>query len=146
MVARVNVYESQISRAFYPGGMVWARMREVKMINYYAAVAYCPVRTGDLMNSLRHYQLPDGKYSCFYGVAADAEHAFYVIDGTLGSAPIVPKNGKYLWMRPRPWSHMPFNTQKGTGGRWPFKSVAGQKPNDFLTRALNHTLRVTGTV
>jgi hypothetical protein len=144
MVARVTVYEAQISKAFYPGGQVWDRMREVKMINYYAAIAYCPVRTGDMMNSIRHAQLPDGKYSSFYSIAVDAEHAYYVLQGTLDQAPIRPTNGKYMWMRPRPWSHLPFNTQKGTGGRWPFKSVAGQKANDFLGRSLRFTMKATG--
>lgn len=144
MVERVTVYEAQISKAFYPGGQVWDRMREVKMINYYAAIAFCPTRTGDMMNSIRHAQLPDGKYSSFYSIAVDAEYVYYVLQGTLAQAPIRPNKGKYLWMRPRPWSHLPFNTQPETGGRWPFKKVAGQKENDFLGRSLRHTLKVTG--
>lgn len=142
----ITVYEAQISKSFYPGGEIWGRMREMKMINYYAAIAFVPYRTGDLMNSLRHEQTPDGKYSCRYHIVADAEHAIYVLAGTLDAAPITPKNGEYMWMRPRPWSHLPFNTQKGTGGRWPFKSVAGQKANDFLGRSLRFTLKRIGSV
>lgn len=146
MVARITVYEAQISRAFYPGGDVWSNVRRVKMQHYYAAIAFCPTRTGALVNSIYHAQTPVGRFSCRYTIAADTEYVFYVLQGTLAVAPIRPTSGEYMWMRPRPWSHLPFNIKGGTGGRWPFKSVAGQKANDFLGKGLRWTLRANGLV
>lgn len=146
MVSNITVYDSQISRDFMPGGQIWARMEEAKNINLAAAAAFCPFRTGDLLNSLRGHVLPEGKYITRYHIIADAEHVWYVILGTLDVAPIFPKNNEFLWMRPLPYSHMPFNTLKGTGGRWPFKSVGGQKQNDFLGRSLRFTMKRIGVV
>jgi hypothetical protein len=145
MVARVTVYEETIAAGFRPGGMVYNETNRIGKYNKRVAESLCPVRTGWLLNSLEYYVLPRGKYSHFYTISVDTPYAHYVLEGTIG-IPIVPKNNQYMWMRPMPYSHMPFNTQKGTGGRWPFKTVKGQKANDFLGESLQITLYDQGII
>jgi hypothetical protein len=144
MVARVTVYEETIAAGFRPGGMIYKETNRIGKYNEKVAQGLCPVRTGWLLNSMEYYVLPKGKYSHFYTISVDTPYATFVLGGTTG--PITPKSNQYLWMRPAPYSHMPFNTQKGTGGRWPFKSVGGQKANDFLTESLQITLYDQGII
>lgn len=147
MVERITVYEETISAGFRPGGSIYAETRRIGNYNEKIAHGLCPIRTGDMLNSMSEaFVLPNGKYSHFYSISVDVPYAEYVLGGTLDRAPILPKNGPLLWMRPLPYSHMPFNREKGTGGRWPFKSVAGQKANDFLGESLRITLYDQGII
>jgi hypothetical protein len=145
MVTRVTVYEETISAAFWPGGSIYANTRRIGKENRRIAASICPIRTGELLNSMSDtYVLPRGRFSHFYSFSVDTPYAEFVLQGTTG--PIRPNSGKYMWMRPMPYSHMPFNTKPGTGGRWPFETVRGQKANDFMAESLRLTLYEQGLI
>jgi hypothetical protein len=144
MVTRVTVFEQNISNAFWPGGTIYENTRRIGKYNEALAYGMCPVRSGDMLNSMEFFILPRGRYSHFYTISVDVPYANYVIDGTTG--PIRAKAGKYLWMRPMPHSRLPFNITPGSRGRWPFKSVSGQDANPFLQRSLRQTMYDMGII
>jgi hypothetical protein len=143
MVTRKTVYDTRIAEAFWPGGTLFENMRRVGNANKANAILKAPKRTGHMASTIGLSVTPSGKYHARYTVSVGTDYAKFVIGGTTG--PIRPKNGKYLLMRTAPHSRLLWN-QKRKDGRWPFKSVAGQKANDFLEDALQQTLYEQGII
>jgi len=142
MATRVIVYSDRIQAAFDDGGSIDGNVRRIGKFNFSAAQHYVPVRTGALNASLYFDVFPAGPFRKGYVVGARADHAIFSLAGTTG--PIRAKGGGQLWMRPSPFSRLAFNIRPGTGGRWPFDSVAGQKQNDWLGRSLFVTMKQHG--
>lgn len=144
VLTRVVVYEERIQAAFEEGGSIADNIRRIGKLNFAAAKHYVPRRTGTLAASLYHRVMPATAFRKGYVVGTKLDYAFYSLAGTLDKAPITPKNGPLLWMRPSPFSRLAFNRAPDTGGRWPFESVAGQAQNDWLGLSLHVTMKSQG--
>ena len=142
MATRVIVYSDRIQAAFDDGGSIDGNVRRIGKFNFSAAQHYVPVRTGALKASLYFNVFPAGPFRKGYVVGTHVDYAIFSLAGTTG--PITPKKNAKLWMRPSPFSRLSFNTRKGTGGRWPFDTVAGQRQNDWLGRSLFVTMKQHG--
>jgi len=142
MATRVIVYDERIAAAFLPGGSIAENVSRVGRVNKEAALHYVPVRTGATRASIYFRVYRSGKNHFSYVVGTKISYAIYPLAGTTG--PIHANNGGLLWVRPHPYSHFPFRTQKGFGGRTPVFSVSGQKQNDWLGRSLYVTLKSQG--
>ena len=139
---RVVVYEERIQAAFEEGGSIADNVRRIGRLNFAAAQHYVPRRTGTLAASLYHRVMPATAFRKGYVVGTTLDYAIFSLAGTTG--PITAKKGPLLWMRPSPFSRLPFNRTLDSGGRWPFETVAGQAQNDWLGLSLHVTMKSQG--
>lgn len=105
--------------------MLWSGMTNLVEEIEARAVKEIPVKAGNLVHSVTSTVSADGRKGM---VAATAKYAAYVHEGTGVFGPlgkkIVPTIKKALF-----WP----------GAAHPFRSVKGQRPNPFFTRALQKT-------
>lgn len=128
---RVTVNQTAIQSIFMAGGDAMRTCRELGLETKEIAMAYCPVRSGEMKNSHDYIPMPVGKNKCRYSVVNDAPHALYVHEGTLMVAPITSTTpGKYMILRPGP-AH-PYYTKA--------LAVRGQGANPWMQRAMDDVL------
>jgi len=150
MARRSRVNSTAIASLFLPTGQVGregARLiREARGL----AQRVAPVRTGALKRSIGSDRKGSNQYQARFSLFAGgvgAGHAGYVIFGTLNNPPrprpvMGRKASMTLYARPRnPAAARP--RWHDTIGRRVFK-VRGQRPNDFLGRSLDLTMRRNG--
>jgi hypothetical protein len=141
MATRVVVYQDRIQAAFEEGGSITDNVRRIGKLNFAAAQHYVPRRTGALAASIYFRVMPTTALRKGYVVGTTVDYAIFSLAGTTGP---IRASGGLLWMRPSPFSRLPFNRMSGSGGRWPFLSVQGQAQNDWLGRSLFVTMKSQG--
>ncbi|NMO00831.1 HK97 gp10 family phage protein [Gordonia sp. TBRC 11910] len=136
----VNINRAAMHRDLQQAGLRWGNRIGRRIVN--EAKEECPVDEGALRSSLSHVVIQSGTKTTTI-VGSEEEYAKYVNDGTgihgPHQTPIVPVSAKALKFRA---------SMKGAQKRpskdkrpWVFaKSVAGQKANPFLARALRNVL------
>lgn len=126
---RVTVNSRQISFEHQPGGDIQKKTMNVMRSAKAKAIVAAPARSGELKRRHRIWAPPGQVYGVTGVLANDAEHAKYVMHGTTG--PITSKRPGGMLLVPRP---------RG-GPKVRMHSVRGQRPNDWMTPALDAAVR-----
>jgi len=143
MARRSRVNATAIASLFLPAGQVGqhgARLiREARGL----AQRVVPVRTGQLKRSIGSDRKGSNQYAAKFSLFVTAPHGVHVVLGTLDRPPR-PVRGKYMVLykiprnpaaaRPRYFQHINQRIRR----------VQGQRPNDFLGRSLDLTMRRNG--
>lgn len=126
----LRIHDAKIDLFGMQGGALWRLVNNVTQTGQRSAILLAPKRSGELAASIERRRPSYSKINrtATGYFAATAPHADAVIFGTLG-ANIVPRFREFMRLRP--------------GNGYPFmfkKRVAGQRPNDFMERALRAAL------
>lgn len=143
MARRSRVDATAIASLFLPSGQIGqhgARLiREARGL----AQRVVPERTGELKRSIGSDRRGSNQYQARFALFVTADHGPYVLLGTLATPPRARAGGvMVLYARPRnPAAARP--RYHDTIGRR-IRRVRGQRPNDFLGRSLDLTMRRNG--
>jgi hypothetical protein len=148
MARRVRVHAAAIASLFLPTGQVGHEGARVIREARGLAQRVVPVRTGQLKRTIgsdrRGSNQFHARFTLFAGDRRNPwDHALYVLHGTLFTPPR-PKRGKsmVLYAPPRNPAAARPHWQAYIGRR--VRRVRGQRPNDFLGRSLDLTMRRNG--
>lgn len=133
-VSRFDLYPSRINAHFVgPTGTVAEHANRVGREAEIRAKILAPRRTGELARSVKWGPFPQGPYMYAISLGAYVHYAPFVSGGT--HSPITPWGGHWLRL---PASRM-------ASGRFIYRQyVRGQRPNDFLARAMSGALGFNG--
>jgi hypothetical protein len=141
---KVTVYDSRISGLFDPGGDANEFARDINRDTLYLAMLYVPKRSMELANSHKNLGvLKSGRYNVRGTVAADARHAVWVHEGTIGTR-IIPLHS---FAMPIPFTASDLPVRQGgrriflVGPAFRKKSVAGQEAYPWLDMAGQQAVR-----
>lgn len=141
---RLIVHDAIVTTFATTGGQVWNLVDQVLKDSATIARGIAPKRSFELSESIEAGRpvYHAGRDDARGRFRATADHVWYVIEGTKGVQPIrsdrsgsSTRNGP-AYMRLRPGRDYPFFSYR--------KEVAGQRKNDFMTRALKAGLRRHG--
>lgn len=130
----VVIYDSKITAMNMPGGMVY-RYTDNKTDNALRfAKAFAPKRSGHLAGGVRKDVRQTGRDRVVGRVRSTAYYSTWVIKGTGPFITSTDYPNKQMVLRP------------GNGFGWKRKYIVrGQKPNDFLSRALAASIATGGS-
>lgn len=144
----VNLVE--IEKAFSDAGMLAPDIRDLANDHLTEAIYLAPVRTGRLKRE--HYKwigVPPGNFTRSYYVGTKAEYARFLL-GTAGGGAgfIYPKRGKFLEIRPAPYSWFSPRETSAWGKVNRFKEKVRGQPRhpkaDWLAEAAEEAFALNG--
>jgi hypothetical protein len=125
----VVIYDSKITAMNMPGGMVYRYTDHKTESALIFAKAFAPKRSGHLAGGVRKDVRQTSRDRVVGRVRSTAYYSTWVIKGTTGPITSTAYPNKQMVLRP------------GNGFGWKRKYVVrGQRPNDFLSRALAATI------
>lgn len=143
MARRSRVNASAIASMFLPSGQIGQHGAKLIRESRGLAQRVVPVRTGDLRRSIGSDRKGSNQYQARFALFVTEDYGEYVLLGTLNRPPRPRQKGyMVLYARPRnPAAARP--RYHDTIGK-KIRRVRGQRPNDFLGRSLDLTMRRNG--
>jgi hypothetical protein len=143
MARRSRVNATAIASLFLPSGDVGQHGARLIRESRGLAQRVVPVRTGELKRSIGSDRRGSNQYQARFALFVTADHGPYVLLGTLTTPPR-PRRRGYMVMYARPRNPAAARPRYHDTIGKKIRRVRGQRPNDFLGRSLDLTMRRNG--